>query len=413
MPKTGTFKDTNAYGRICVTVNLPDGKTWEDYNMGMLRVDLNASYMIMGKETGGTTERKHYQGYLEFASKKKGAIILKAFRKRFPLPISVHLEAAAKDAETNIAYCSKEDPYPFIFGEPRLGQGARNDLKEMFAAAKRGDQELDIAESNPQQWALHRKALADYRMLCEEKRNWPMQLIFLWGPTGTGKTMHAQELNPASVYWTGAFLNGFKSTDRVLLFDDFDDYKMDWQMFLTMTDRYPMSINVKGGCVNFAPRIIIFTSNSDPMTWYDESKAKNSTKEAIKRRIKEFGDVRFLGTLIPKHQNILTDFLIRKDPPVVIAPVVEEGGAPGAPADVTAVPPGAIDLTDDEEDCVYLGRQDAVLEDYYSDSQHSGTSNTARVARRRHIVKLEKEAADGAVWAWDPETGKERFFYKR
>jgi len=349
MPPVAPWKGTNQYKRLCFTVNLGDIDTWEDYDLNALVTGLGASFLIAGKETGAEG-RKHFQGYAELPKKKYGKAIDEAFRKIFPLPLSCHYEATYGTAKQNIKYCSKEDKAPFTHGKPESKQGERSDIAVAMHAVAAGEPMLKIAEDHPQVWAQYRRALDEYRGMKQAKRTWPTQLIFLWGPTGTGKSMHAMELEPTAVFWADKkYLNGFHG-EEVLLFDDFDHESMHWQTFLTITDRYPMTINIKGGFANFAPRTIIFTSNSDPLTWFQTAPA--ATREAIHRRIEEFGDVRYLGSLVPKETNILTKFLIKK---------TKEPEPSGAGVDSTVkpavksspLPPPqqlVIDLTDDTDD---------------------------------------------------------------
>jgi len=352
MPSVAPWKDSNQYKRMCFTVNLGEGGKFEDYDLSALAIRLKASFCIAGRETGAEG-RKHFQGYMEFEKKKYGKSINEEFRKTFPLPLSCHYEATMGNADQNIKYCSKEDKDPFRMGKPAKTKedGQRTGLVAAMELVKGGAPMLDVAQLQPTAWAQYRRSLDSYQAMLAPKRSAPTQSVYLWGPTGTGKTMHAHELEPATVFWTGSFLNGFTGAEEVILFDDFDHTKMHWQTFLTMTDRYPMTINVKGGFANFAPKTIIFTSNSDPKTWYPDVPA--ATREAIHRRMDEYGEIRFLGTLVPKEQNILTKFLIKK--------VKEPEGAgvdTTVPAAVSAPPPAPpsapvpmiIDLTEDSDD---------------------------------------------------------------
>lgn len=72
-----------------------------------------------------------------------------------------------------------------------------------------------------------------------------------------------------------------------------------------------MTVEVKGGYRNWAPKTIIFTSNDDPKDWWPESRPE--TRAAIHRRMEEFGKTTHLGELVP-HTRSLKDMLIRKRP---------------------------------------------------------------------------------------------------
>lgn len=351
MPAAIPWKETSQYKRLTFTVNLGDIDNFEDYDLKSLTIELKSSFFIAGRETGAEG-RKHFQGYMEFAKKRYGKAIEKAFRKTFPLPLSVHFEVPYSTAEKNIAYCSKEDHEPYSKGEPAKENKVSNSLVAAMELVKDGADMLTVAEQYPTAWAQYRRSLDTYQGMLAPKRCAPTQAIFLWGPTGTGKTMHAYELAPTAVKWTGQFLNGFRGPEETLLFDDFDYKQMDWQTFLTILDRYPLVINIKGNYANFAPKTLIFTSNSNPKDWYPDVPA--ATREAIHRRMDEFGEIRFLGTLVPKEQNILTKFLIKK-------PRVGETQVPEVPPSVRRElpredPEDIIIVESDSEDDIPLKR---------------------------------------------------------
>lgn len=277
---------------MCVTVNLPLDKDWSDYNLEDLRVELNPTYMIMGKEQGEVTERKHFQGYLEFEPRKKAGAIENAFRKRFPLPISVHFESAKGNADENIEYCTKEDKEAFIFGEPmHQEQGKRSDLEEVSKKILQGASNREIAMEHPVAYIKYHKGIEALHRQVQPKREGNIKLIFLWGETGTGKTLNASEHNPERVEYTSSdFLLGYTGKPTVL-FDDFDWKKMSIHTFLKITDNYTdQPINIKNGHVEWCPQTVIFTSNDNPrQDWYKD--AMDAHKQAILRRIEEYGTV--------------------------------------------------------------------------------------------------------------------------
>lgn len=140
-------------------------------------------------------------------------------------------------------------------------------------------------------------------------------MLFLWGPTGTGKTAHAQEAAEAggleTISYQDPFILGLVGNCKNVLFDDFDWKKMSPKYWLTLCDRYPMSVNIKGGHKNWAPQTIIFTSNDDPFTWWPEAPA--GTRDAIHRRMREFGEVIHMGEFVPPSQKMLTQFFAPKE----------------------------------------------------------------------------------------------------
>lgn len=55
-----------------------------------------------------------------------------------------------------------------------------------------------------------------------------------------------------------------------MLIDEFIGERFTWPFLLQLTDRYPMTVEVKGSEVPFTSRRIIFTSNLPPETWFPQ-----------------------------------------------------------------------------------------------------------------------------------------------
>jgi len=329
------------YKRVTATFNLGDGKSWEDYDLDSLAGNLKTSYMICGKETASTGQ-KHFQAYLEWSRKKLGSKIIKESRKTFPLPCSIHFQQSRGSQQQNITYCSKTDKEPWTMGTPSTEQqGARNDLATMFQMVKDGAGDAELVETDAHKWAMHRKAFTDYRLMQAKKREAPSRLLFLWGPTGSGKTAAAMEGEPEVIsISSGRFMIGYTGSGTSVCFDDFDWRSMEPKYWLRLCDRYPMTVEVKGAVVNWNPEHIIFTSNDDPKTWWTEGKHKaaDATLEAIHRRMDEFGEIRNLNDQIPrgeKPKKILADYFKLKPkgphagaaPPVIVVEDSEDDDA--------------------------------------------------------------------------------------
>ena len=67
-----------------------------------------------------------------------------------------------------------------------------------------------------------------------------------------------------------------------MLIDEFEPTMVTRSLFLQITDRYPMTVNIKGGSANWAPKQLFFTSNHDPNKWYTVD--DNDQDPAVKRR---------------------------------------------------------------------------------------------------------------------------------
>jgi hypothetical protein len=149
---------------------------------------------------------------------------------------------------------------------------------------KGGAKEEDIAEKHFSKWVVYRKSFQAYASMNLPDRSWKTIVVVLWGDTGTGKTrfVHAQSSgrslwSPGDYQW----FDGYRGQEVVL----FDDYRGEYpiQQFLKLTDRYPMSVPVKGGFCRWLPKKIYITSNVNPDAWYPDVHGRSF--EAFKRRL--------------------------------------------------------------------------------------------------------------------------------
>jgi len=374
------------YQNVCVTVNLPlDGTSWEDYDLEILRTRLNPTFMIMGKEEVG---RKHFQGYFQIGRKMMGQKIDRIFRLTFPLPMSVHFEAAKGTAEQNIEYCSKEDENAFRFGEPAVTQGKRSDLTRMVELVKEGKTDLELLEENPGAFLVHHRAFQVVRSILAPKRTWASKLVFIWGATGLGKTRESMKLEPQKIQYRDPFMIGYNGQKENVLFDDFKWTAMDPKYWLEVCDRYEMTVENKGTTVNWAPKVIIFTSNDNPRDWWPD--APQATKDAISRRMEEFGEILHLESALPLGQVLLANYF--RVPAAAISPSKEDDGGASASTQV-------VDLTmsSDDDDEQVLRKRKTVHTSDEEDEPLPSKKKRAPATRCRNCFRA-LNAKKGSTW---------------
>lgn len=112
------------------------------------------------------------------------------------------------------------------------------------------------------------------------------EVHWYYGPTGTGKSREAYRIaEAASSYYvkdpTNKWWDGYDQQDVVII----DDYRRDFATFATLLrlfDRYAMSVEYKGGTVQFNSRMIIVTSPKDPKsTW--EGRSDEDIQQLMRR----------------------------------------------------------------------------------------------------------------------------------
>lgn len=247
-------------------------------------------YAIWQREAGenGTP---HLQGYMEF---KRGQR-MSALKKILP---RAHLEPRRGTREQAKAYASKEDTRvegPWEFGKFDTEQGARTDLETVAAMVKDGETLRKIAEEQPVEYIKYNRGISALKAQLSLPRTWKTKVIVRWGEPGSGKTRWVYDtykVEEVFVKPPGDWYDGYDGQEVVLIDDFYGNMK--YAELLRVLDRYPMMVPVKGGFVNWAPKVIIITSNNHPEGWYENI----ADKRALLRRIEEIhkvGDAAYGG----------------------------------------------------------------------------------------------------------------------
>lgn len=226
-------------------------------------------YGVCGVETAPETGRVHWQMYIYLENGRSLESMIKDLNPR-------HVEVARGTPEQNIAYCKKDGKFT-EWGTPPE-QGKRKDLDEIKEKLILGTKQEEISLAHFSKWIQYGRRFEEFRTLHEPKRTWVTEVYILHGEPETGKTRYVMEKHEtiATLTLSGdieePFVNGYNGED-VVLFDEFKPMKASKEWMLRALDRYPMNINIKGGTRNWKPRIIYFTTNSDPTEWYNGDRA--------------------------------------------------------------------------------------------------------------------------------------------
>lgn len=236
-------------------------KSWvcTDFDVSELRkkfwLDLDKTRLAIGLETCPETKKKHFQIFITL----KRTYRWKAWQKI----IGSSYFAKAKCDDWN--YCLKEMNYTI---QDYRRQGTRNDL---IAAKKRCLEEgmrSIVLENNLQVIRTCEKVL----YYLEKPRDWKPTVIWIWGPSGIGKSRKARTYckDPSKIYTKnrgGKWWCGYDAHEVVIL-DDFRDSWFDYTEILSLLDRYEKRIEVKGGSRQFKAKTIIITSLFAPTDCY-------------------------------------------------------------------------------------------------------------------------------------------------
>lgn len=252
----------------------------------------SAAYIVFQEESCPRTQRRHYQGYVQFVGRKtlRSAKSVLGGQPHLATRRGTHREA--------IAYCKKDESRvagPWEAGEG-VEQGERTDLLQAKALIESGATELAVAQAAFEVWVKHDRALRRYAaLLAAEKprlRN-PPEVILLVGPTGCGKSTTIRREMAADgrrSYWlsrSGAgdsapqYWDGYNGQPLVAI-DEFTGW-LPITFMLRLLDCNPFDVNCRGYQAPFVGERIWIASNIPPESWY--ASCDGELHRALMRRI--------------------------------------------------------------------------------------------------------------------------------
>lgn len=237
----------------------------------------NCRYIIWGREIGASGTR-HLQGYVEFDK----AYTMSSVKKHIKELERAHLEPRRGSQSQARDYCMKDGD--FSEHGTRKMQGRRGDLDKTRELAVTEGMRSVTEVCNLQQIRVAEKYL-EYN---EKKRDWETMVIWIHGPSGCGKSRMAQEIvKGEDYYWKSDNSKWWPGYDghEIIIWDDFRDGACTFTEWLTLTDRYPKLVELKGGSRQILAKTIIFTSIEHPRQVFMYNDNEDYTQ--VERRINE------------------------------------------------------------------------------------------------------------------------------
>jgi len=232
--------------------------------------------MLFAEEIAPTTGTPHLQGYCELSKRTRFGTLVQE------LPRGIHIEARKGTQEQAIAYIKtpKDKPTPnkeqtYEVGEPRtqgtdVGPSAIETARELLRVQSPINPEIHnigvikAYERLSKYWPISRNNSVN-----------ELSRIWIYGPGGSGKTSTAYlytrsyRTYKCDLFSKGWF-DGYDNHEAVIL-DDFNpdcNDKETFKLLLSILDRYPLRVNVKGSSVNWNPTMLIITSQKPPWLYY-------------------------------------------------------------------------------------------------------------------------------------------------
>lgn len=269
----------------------------EDQQLLLLDPELwPVTYVIYQREVCPTTNREHFQGYMEMEEQVSYTTM-----QRWEGLETAHFETRRGKQAQAIAYCSKEESRvegPWEHGTKK-DQGARSDLIAVKARLDEGASMRNIASEFFGDFVRYHNGFNKYQRMVSKQRDWPMEIHICIGPTGTGKTRFARDNFPGA-YWKpkGKWWDNYAGEETVVI-DEMYGSSFPFTELLQLMDRYPYAVEIKGGTVEFTSRKLVFTSNQEPEDWYSAERTHQGTwaSNPLKRRIDEFAKITRTGEI--------------------------------------------------------------------------------------------------------------------
>jgi len=230
-------------------------------------------YLVYQREVCPTTQREHYQGYMEF----QRTVRLGQAKSLIGCGNTTHAEIRKGTPSQAREYCLKEDTRiaetQVENGNLPSGRGFRSDLKSVCEEISRGTKLDEVATMAPDLYVRNYRGLQSFAETMIAPRCEPTAVFIIWGASGAGKSRFIYDNIPNDRIYSkehDQWWDGYCGHEIVLIDD------IDWTIYekimphagwLRLMDRYPMDVRVKGGTAKFNARAIFITSMHDPSAW--------------------------------------------------------------------------------------------------------------------------------------------------
>lgn len=243
--------------------------------------DLCYKYLIIGNEICPKTKKPHLQIYIYFTNAKTLKSAIKIFKPH-------HVECAKGDPTENRTYCSKESVLYEDGVLPKKGE--RTDIEECRNIAKDTSCLREVVNSCTSFQGL--RIAEKYLEYFETSRTWKPRVVWIYGPSGSGKSKEAYDLAHHSypnedIYTCMDSIKWFQGYDGhpCVILDDLRQNYAPFNSLIKLIDRYPYRVEMKGGSRQFLAKSIYITSIFSPQEVY------KNTNEPIQQLLRRIDDI--------------------------------------------------------------------------------------------------------------------------
>lgn len=251
----------------------------------------NCTYLVAGYEIGekGT---HHIQGYAEFSACVRPSAMRKVLGP-------AHFEISRGKPQQASDYCKKDGDFD-EWGELSSGQGAREDLRRLRDEVQSGATDLELCENDDTVSAFAKyprfvdRARIAFGVPFETVLRDNIHVVLFFGPAGSGKSSYARKIAPDAYWKDQSRWWGRYTGQTTVIWDEFYGGCCTPREFNLVCDRYPHTVEYKGGEQPLRATTIIIISNFMPTDWWGTNTRVNVP--ALTRRFHEICVFPELGT---------------------------------------------------------------------------------------------------------------------
>ena len=267
-------------------------------------------YAIYGKENATTTEKEHWQSYLEFDKRMTMTGVKKLYKDK-----TIHLEIRNGTREQARDYCKKDGAFEEFGDWDAGGQGTRTDIKAFVDELKSGKTLKEVAMDNPTRYCSNRNGLRDIAgwILKDNIEDWrTVHVSLFYGSTGKGKTRTAMaaapdvfkvSFNSGPEWWCGY------DGEKTICIDDYNN-DMKINRLLVLLDGSMCRLPIKGGQTWAQWDTVYITTNLTMDQLH--GRALDSHRRALFRRINVLRDFDVYPWVETQPQKDITGFCPRE-----------------------------------------------------------------------------------------------------
>lgn len=246
----------------------------DDWEPAGLRATNKIAYACWGYERAPSTGRWHWHIYLRLNTRARMSTVKNILEEN-----TAHIELCKGTEEHCRKYCWKEGAtLTGEIGEFKADegkQGKRSDLEDVAEMiCKRGAKPEDVAHKYPVTYIRNFRGIAELHKAIKPAppQQREVQVLVLWGPTGTGKTHRARMAYP-DLYEVTMGRNpwdGYVDQTTIL----FDEWRpQDWPItdMNRYLDRWPVTLPARYNNRSAAWTRVIICTNCAPSTFYNDA----------------------------------------------------------------------------------------------------------------------------------------------